>query len=175
MRRFLFGILLAPALAACQSDAPEGERQAFTDGHFSIDVPDGWHSEYERGTVVLVGAETTAHNTIAIRSVARTGEWVAERTPDLVVPATEKSLAALPGAGPVTPRGAVHVGALEGAAFEVVYQPDVGGGARYERRHVVLVGAHRVFHVVHTAPEGSLDRSAAAFEAAVASLREEGV
>jgi hypothetical protein len=37
----------------------------------------------------------------------------------------------------------------------------------------VLVGKHRVFHVLHTAPVGQLDRTAQAFDAVIHSLREE--
>lgn len=165
--------LVAFTSLACSASEPAGTRELFTPEHFSINVPDGWRTERELGSIVFVGGSGVEHNTIAVRSVARRGDWVAERTLDVVLPATARALASLPDAA-VTPATRLRVGALEGAVYDVTYRPDAGQGARYGRRHAVLVGPERVFHVIHTAPIGALDKTDEMFEAALASLEEEG-
>lgn len=166
---------LGLATTACSGEELPGKRETFAKGRFAIQVPDGWTTEREPGAVVFVGDEASAldRNTIAVRSVAREGDWVVERTAELVVPATAKALAALPGAE-VTPATSLKVGDLVGAVFDVTYEPVAGNGERYARRHAVLVGRDRVFHLIHTAPVADLARTAASFDIAVKSLREEG-
>lgn len=167
--------LIALVVASCSGDELPGTREHFAKEGFSIHVPDHWSTEREPGGVVFVGDTDRAldRNTIAVRVVARTGDWVAERTPDLVLPATAKALGALPGAavGSATP---LTVDGLVGASFELTFSPVSAGGERFQRRHVVLVGKGHVFHITHTAPEGELAKSASEFDVAVKSLREEG-
>lgn len=161
--------VVALLLASCAGADLPGTRETFTNEGFSINVPEGWSTERDRGSIVFV----SGHNTIAVHAVARSGEWVVERTPELVIPATARTLAALPSAT-VSAMKPLKSGDLIGAVFDVTYSPDAVHGARYQRRHAVLVGKERVFHIFVTAPQGELAKSAAWFEIAVKSLEEEG-
>ena len=170
---FGLGLLGLLALASCVVEG-DSDRQVLSDRGFSMMPLDGWTETTTRGDLVFLGPEEMGlqRNTIAIRSARKHGEWSKPRTPDLVVPATAKLLDALPGrrmsrAVPMRGNG------LIGAAFDVSFEPRAKDGQRYSRRHVVLVGEKRVFHVLHTAPEGDLEYTAEVFDAVIDSLREE--
>lgn len=167
MRRFSLFVLV-PLVLACGQPAYDGPRFTSSQDHFSVAQLDGWSVSREFGSTVFANERTT----IAIRSVAREGDWVAERTPELVFPAARRVLEALPGAKQVR-QTEVDVGDFEAVSFEVEFRPSQKVEA-YERRHVVLVGEHRVFHVMHTGPKGQLHPSEVAFKRMLETLREEG-
>ena len=58
-------------------------------------------------------------------------------------------------------------------AFDLTWTPEGQGGARFERRHVVVIGRGRVLHLLHTGPAGSLADTQKDFDAVVATIREE--
>lgn len=162
------------ALLGCQ--ATDGtKRRVYAEEQFSIAaLGDGWEEARERGALVFYGPASDGldRSTIVIRSVPRHGDWVDERTPERVVHATEVTLGALPKVQLGAPTPLARDG-LRGAAFELSFEPESGGGERYQRRHCVLVGPSRVFHVVHTAPAGELGLAASVFETVIGSIREE--
>jgi hypothetical protein len=165
-------MVLLVLLSACQADS--GPRWRDTDGHFSVVEPAGWTRGLEKGTTIYYAdaVEGAGPHSIAIRSVPRRGDWVAERTPELVLPATRQAVLGLPAADLVAETPWSRDG-LQGVLYQVSYAPPGGRGARYERQHLVWVGRERVFHVLHTAPAGELSQTADVFDAVVASLREE--
>jgi hypothetical protein len=166
-------LALCVCFAACQGES--GDRKAYRDHGFSMAELDGWAEKTERGSLVFVGPEEIglAHNTIAIRSVPVEGDWTDRRTAKLVIPATRKVVSALPGAELLAERQLAHK-RFEGKAFDLVFEPRKKKGERYGREHVVLVGKKRVLHLIHTAPEGDLEKSTEVFDHIVDSIREEG-
>ena len=156
--------------AACAADVP---RYVARDDHFSIAPLDGWRAERQLGSVVFVQDEVgegAGAATIAVRSVPK--DWAERRSPELLLAATEKVLRALPGAqvsGPVK----VDKDGAAAFAFDLTWTPEGQGGARFERRHVVVIGRGRVLHLLHTGPAGSLADTQKDFDAVVATIREE--
>ena len=170
-RRVLFVVaLMAAGAAACAADVP---RYVAKDDHFSIAPLDGWRAERQLGSVVFVQdevGEDTGEATIAVRSVAK--DWAERRDTAQLLAATEKVLRSLPGAqvsGPVK----VDKAGAAAFAFDLTWTPEGQGGARFERRHVVVIGRGRVLHLLHTGPAGSLADTQKDFDAVVATIREE--
>lgn len=161
-------------LCSCQQAEPELASQTFADDGVSFAPPDGWRLRRDRDTLVMVEQATGAagRSTIAVRSVPIERGGVV-RTADNVLPSTETVLRALPGAQLSDPTKVEHP-AYDGVAYDVTFVPQSRRGQTYQRRHVVLFAWSRVFHVLHTGPSGQLDRSRAAFEKVLASIREEG-
>ena len=159
-------------LVGCQAEG--GERFVSEEDHFSIREMDGWTVKRDRGAAVFAGAAELGlgHNTIAIRSAPLQGDWVEDRTVQGVTLATAKVLEALPKAQ-VEPSTPVVISGFRGARFDLSFEPRSKKGQRYARRHVVLVGKRRLYHIVHTAPEGDLQYTAEVFDAVVSSLNEE--
>jgi hypothetical protein len=169
------GFAVALAATACQSESHE--RSRFVEEHLSIASLDDWTAKRQRGSLVFVGPEAAGlqQHTIAIRVVPRGTEgkdgWVEERTYERVATATKVVLEALPGAEVSPPERLVR-GHFDGAVFDVTFSPP-GKEGRYQRRHVVQVGQKFVYHLIHTAPEGTIGQTAVSFDTIVASLREE--
>jgi acyl transferase domain-containing protein len=167
------GVALVATLGAAACQVDDGPRYRSDEGHFSMVQLDGWSATHERDAVVFYGDdEEPGRASIAIRSVPRTGDWVEERTPSGVTVATKTALQGLPGAQLSSQRSVSEHG-MTGMVFELSFEPRGRDGARYERTHVVLVGKGRVFHILHTAPEGALGATAQQFDAVVTSFREE--
>ncbi len=175
--RTLAGLLVVLAVAACGSQSAKepyaGPRFRSPESHFSTRELPHWRATRDRNATVLIyeGAEGK-QSTISVRAVPISGEWVADRTPEIVFPATAKWLASLPEARVSTP-SEVNEDGFRGVSFDLSFVPSTGRGARYERRHVVLIGSKYVFHITHTGPAGSLAATSDEFDAVLASFREE--
>jgi hypothetical protein len=165
--RALLAVLVAAACGTPVAEPPDGPRYHAERERVSFVAPEGWTTGRERDALVF----TSHRNTIAVRSVPVEHDWVKTRAPELVFPATETYLRALPGAT-VSGSDAIRRAGFQGRVFSVTFQPR-SAPTPYERRHAVLVGAKRVVHVVLTAPVGFLDETRAEFDAVIASLREE--
>ena len=158
-------------LVGCKN-APPPARHVAREDQVSFTIPDGFRLDHQKGTWVLIGQAGHARTTIAIRSVPVSG-WSEPRTPDTVLPATLATLRALPGAkvkGP-EPRKDIRYRSYE---YDVVFEPRSRHGEEYERRHVVVFGSNRVFHVLLTAPRRDLVHSRSAFNQVLDSIEEEG-
>lgn len=169
------------SLSACSgnSGAPKagddykGARYVAAEDHFSICALPAWRAVRERGAVVFADtAPGHERATIAIRAVPIVGEWTEARTPEVVLPATEQALNAL-AHGRVSAGTELSRTDFRAMQWDLVFDPPGVGGRHYARRHVVLIGDQYVIHVIHTAPEGQLDATAATFQAVVDSLKEE--
>jgi hypothetical protein len=160
-----FALVLGILLAACSTQDEAAPRYVAKQEHFSLRPPAGWTAHRELGSVVF--AREGATPTIAVRTAP-----LAKRDRAAIVPATAKVLRALPGATVSLPTE-ITLGGMTAVSFDVSYTPDPRSGARYDRRHVVLVGKKHVIHLLHPDRAGSLAGTAAAFAAAIASVREE--
>jgi hypothetical protein len=168
-RRLL--VLLSLALAACGSSRDDDRRRYVSPTeHFSIHEPSGWSAGRDHGTDTFRSPDQ--RTVIAVRSVANDPDRVEPRRADLVLGATEKVLAALPGA---EVRGPVVLDELRyrAWAFDVRFTPP-DKQKRVWRRHVVVWGSEHLFHVMVTTTDPELAEPAAkAFAEVLASLREE--
>jgi hypothetical protein len=162
--------LTVVVVAACSSSG-DGPRYAAKRGHYSIlALGDSWSESRDLGATVF----SDGHGgTIAIRAVAKQKGWPEPREADLVFPATERVLRSLPGAEVSGPQP-VGIEGFQAVAYDVTFTPSRGGGERYQRRHVTLIGRRGVWHLLHTAKEGALAETSAAFERTLESFREEG-
>ena len=169
----LWAALLTALVTACQGSGSDGPRTTYEDDHVSLRALPGWQARHEREVLVLVGPESAGlqDTTISIHSVPVEGDWVDPRTPETVIPATAKVLAALPQARLAPVRDAGHP-RYRGQVFDVTFVPR-GKQQPYQRRHAVLVGKSRVYHIWLTAPDGRLEPTAHLFSDVVASVREE--
>jgi len=159
--------LLATALAVGCSDAPpppadERERFESKQDELSLVVPSGWAVTHDRGALILASSEHP-RRTIAIRSLPLSGGGAAAK----VTSATETVLRNLPGVDDLARRP--FSGPISGIEYQLTFEPDHRG--RYARRHLLLTGERRGFHVIETAPDRVGDD--AIFGDLVASLREE--
>jgi hypothetical protein len=167
-------VVVAAALAiGCGSTAEDKRPRHHSDeDHVSVYSPPGWEVQRELGSLVLVadpGGEA-ARNTISIRTAPVEGAWTERRTRELVLPATEKVLAALPSAK-VSPPVELEVGGRAAVAYDVSWVPQ-GKKTRYERRHVVVFANDHVYHVMHTGPAAQFAKGKKVFDAVLASLEE---
>jgi hypothetical protein len=165
----------APTAAEPSSEVVqvEGAKDQTVTSHqdgYSTLVPIGWTYRRETGALVFTSSGSRP-STIFVQSGRLSGEWVKERTPELILNATERALRSLPQAivkSPVT----LNKRGFKAVAFDLSYAPRRGEGRRYDRRHIVLIGK-RVLHVVHTAQSGALGETAAEFQFVVDNLKEE--
>jgi hypothetical protein len=157
---------------ACQASEENKNRHTAEEDQVSFAIPDGFRLRRDRDTWVLVGQQARSRSTIGVRSVPRDG-WSEDRSPDSVLPATELVLRDLPGAEVTGPVKLSHP-AYPAFAFDVVFEPRSRRGERYRRRHVVLFGESRVFHVLATSPDKQSQALKAAFERVLETVREEG-
>jgi hypothetical protein len=160
-------ICMVLAGTACQGDPPARFTSEQDDCSFT--ELSGWSASRERGSLLLRD-DAGSRATIVVRSAAAEGDWVEPRNPALVDRAVRKVLASLPEArlsGPTPVTGELH-----GTSFDVIFVPR-GKSQRYLRRHVVLYGKERVFHVVLTAPHPAAESGAKTLERIVDSFREE--
>lgn len=170
-------LVVAFALGACgSSDRPRtgadysGPRFTSAEDHFSARTLPDWEQRRERGA--LVWKEPDARRTIAVRAVPLDAGNGEVRTAAGVLAATEKALRGLPSAD-LGPLHKLDRADFEAAAWDVTFVPPGMGRARYERRHVTLVGSTWVLHVVMTAPRGELQAGEKVFASFVDSIREE--
>jgi len=175
MRGWILFAPLALSMAACQGggdNSRSGKIHVADQDHVSFAELDGWSLRHDRGTWVQVGQGERELSTISIRSVDRNG-WSEDRSPELVLPATETSLRALPSAQVHGPKDLDHP-VYPASVFAVTFEPRSKKGKRYQRRHVVVFGDQRIFHVLLTAPDGAIENSQKPFDTVVNSVREEG-
>lgn len=161
-------VFVLAVLGGCSSGGYSGPRYQSANDGISFAQLDGWVVSRERATLLLRRAGRTA--TIAIRAVPRDG-WSEPRTRENVFPAVASALRALPGAHVSGPTD-LDTADYPAVAFDVEFAPP--GGRRYQRRHVSLIAEDHVIHVFLVAPAGQLGASRRAFDAIVASVREEG-
>ncbi len=157
---------LALFLVACQGE--DFDRLSLKDQGLSIRSLPNWELSRDRGSVILRGPDRA---TIVIRAVARQDPRSDERTDNAVVVATEKVLRSYPKAtleGPTK----VEDSNLDGVSYSLTFRPS-GKDRTYERRHVVLFGQGRVYHLWHTAPRGKLKETEKEFAQIVASSQGE--
>ena len=155
-------------LVACASEEAPRQRHEDDHGGYVVAYPRAWTISRERGAAVFISDDQ--RHRIIIRSATRPPE-VIERKPTAepdVYAATAQVLRSLPQARVSEPKTIEHP-TLRGARFRVTFTPL--GKQAHQRMHVTLVGAKRVFHVIHTAPTADeLDETA--FNQMVSSLRE---
>ena len=157
---------IALLLFGCQADS--FDRFNSEEDAVSVMALDGWSQSRQRGSLLFTTPDVLDRTTIAVRSAERQRDT---RFGDLVS-ATATVLDGLDEAKVVGPRPIDH-GHLKATSFEVTFIPPKRS-ERYQRRHVVLLGQERIFHVLHTAPEGELGATQEVFSQVVSSLREEG-
>jgi hypothetical protein len=163
---------LAVVLLAAPGCNRGEERFRSAEDGFSIHQLRGWHADRQKGSIVFRGptGRGLAETTIVIRSVPHEKVRPHAREPRGLVEATATVLGGLP-ASVVSKASAPGHSSLGGGRFSVTFEPP-GKEERYARTHVALAGKRRIFHLMHTAPEGALEKSAARFDDVVASLRE---
>lgn len=143
--------------------------------HYNAMAPKGWRTGVDQDvTVFAADFVNGSRTTIAIRSAPRDGAWETRRSADAIVPATRKAIAGMAEVKTLSETVATSGdGVMSGTEFDFTYVPASRPGLRYERRQIVLVGAKRVFHILHTGRVGALDATDRSFREVVASLREE--
>lgn len=171
MRPAALTLLVVIGGSACQSSSYD--RVFFDDLHLAMADLEDWTLEREPGSLIFV-ADPDAFGdrvTITVRSSRRLeADAPGDGTTTSVIAATEAVLAAMPEARVSEPR-LTRRGEMTAAYFDLTFRPR-RKAERYDRRHVVLIGQRRVFHLFHTGPQGALEASAGVFEDVVASLRE---
>lgn len=147
---------------------------SFPSEGYSTLVPRGWSYRRERGITVFTSPRrsSTGTATVFVQPANHALERARKQTPEAIMAATERAIRLLP-AAKVTSHNAIKRGEFTGVEFDLSYRPSTSSDRRYDRKHVILAGK-RVFHVVHTAPEGQLRLTAAEFESVLQNLREEG-
>ena len=144
--------------------------------HFSVALPAGWKLTEEYGSLVLAAdGDPRKRDSILVRAarIEGGGDSAEKRTPEVVLPATKRTILGLPGATLETERPVQYAG-LAGHEYTFSFMPKGKPGQRYERRHVVLFGTGgNLFHVVHTGRPGALRRTRGEFESVLSSLKEE--
>lgn len=151
------------------------ERVPYDDLHLEVQAMDGWTLERQPGALVFVGdpAAYGERVTITIQSSKKLAPDVPNAdASDAIIEATEVVLRGMPEAE-VEPGQRTERAGMKAAYFDASFRPR-NRSQRYERRHVVLIGNRRVFHLLHTAPAGGLVASADEFEHVVRSIRERG-
>ena len=111
----------------------------------------GWKQSTQHGATVFKDPDSRA--TIAIRSAPFRSREAGMRDASTVVAATETVLRGLPRAHLRSSR-AVKDERFQGRTFDVEFTP-AGKRTKYERRHTVLIGEMRIYHVWLTAPVGT--------------------
>jgi hypothetical protein len=165
-------VIMAFLAASCQADDRTGDIHVAEHDQLSFEVPSSYRLTRQRDAWLLVGEDTRAGSSIAIRSVVR--DQTPERSdPDLLRAATETALHAYPSAsvkGPI----ALDDAPYPGFAFDVTFRPRGQNGDRFRRRHTTLIGSHRVFHVIETWPATRSETARRDYERVLRSVREEG-
>ena len=165
-------LLALSAVAGCQAESFDRINE---DG-ISFAALDSWAMHRERGSVVLSGGPAGFDKTrIVVRAVdvPQSQRNQTRRSPRRVFDATKQVLEALPDARVIGPFPDVHP-SFRSARFSLSFASK-DTGARTQRRHVVLVAPDQsqIVHVFVTAPDDTIDQSAAVFDEVVASLRKE--
>lgn len=170
--RFWFGALVLVAVAPLGCNADEDRFRSKEDG-FSIQQLVGWRADRERGSIVFRGPRELGmgETSIVVRAVALEKVRPHAREADGLAKAVATILGGLP-ASVVSRASAPGHPSFAGTRFEATFKPP-GKERRYARTHVAVLGKRRLFHLMHTAPEGALKKSAHIFDKVVASLREE--
>ncbi len=169
-------VAAAVLLVGCRGEEESAERIVVPDDGVSYLAPAGYTARRDRDTWVLSRQGERARTTIAIRTV-KNADWSTDgsqgRPPDVVIPATELALKALPGAEVSRTRSREHA-EYRASELSVVFTPRSRGGERYERTHVTLFAPEHVIHVFQTAPAGRAAITAGDFARVVDSIREDG-
>ena len=149
------------------------ERFTTKDDAFSMRQLSGWAIQRIKGAIVFQGpsARGLTETTIVVRSVPLENVRPHAREEQGLSRATASVLAGLPNSNVSTAKPTGHAD-LRGVRYELTFEAP-GKDVRMARTQVALLGEKRLFHLMHTAPEGALQATAVLFDEAVASLREE--
>lgn len=170
-------LCLAIAVAGCSSSS--SSEGASTRSYnrvqgYSVNEPTGWSRQVDSTAATIYrGTGEHAKHTIVIRSTSKPS-MLSDRlpaTPENIEQQTKVAIMSLPGA---RLKGTRQIENASGPAEELAFtfRPQSGGGRSYQRRHVVIVGATKIFHVFYTAPANETV-DAEQLDAVVTSLREE--
>jgi hypothetical protein len=165
-------VVVAVLAASCGggTERPEPEQIFQNREHgYSVGQPEGWTTSNDRGSTRFSPAN--GKQTIVVRSALRPNEIIEGKptSNDDVIAATRKVLAQLsPRVGGPNP---IDDAELTGVEFELTFKPP-SVGTLYQRKHVVLFGQQRIFHVIWTAPQGE-GFEEAAMRLVVSTLKEE--
>jgi hypothetical protein len=158
-------------VAAAGCNRGEDRFRSKEDG-FSIAQLPGWQADREKGSIVFRGPRELGmtETSIVIRAVPLDKVRSHARDRKGLTESIASLLGGLPASVVSRPLPSGHP-TFEGTRFSVTFEPP-GKSVRYARTHVALLGNDRLFHLMHTAPDGALTRSARLFDEVVASLRE---
>jgi hypothetical protein len=165
-------VIALAGLATSSCNRGQDRFRSEQDG-FSIRALPDWQADREKGSVIFRGprAPGTAETSIVVRSVPLDRVRPRARDTGGLSEAVAGVLAGLPASVVSRPELSGHP-RLEGTRYAATFEPP-GKSGRYARTHVAVLGDAHLFHLMHTAPEGALDQSAALFDEVVASLREQ--
>jgi len=155
---------------ACNAEKP---RFGAEDDGFSMRQLPGWEITREKGAIIFLGPAARGQNetTIVVRSVPLAEVRPTAREESGLSHATANVLAGLPNSNVSRAKPTGH-DEMRGVRYQVSFDPP-SKERRFERTQIALLGQDRLFHLMHTAPEGALQTTAPLFEEVVASLREE--
>lgn len=147
-------VALVLLLNACTGDdgpVHETHRWVSVERDYSLQVPDGWTFREERGSTVFTAPDGRKHS-VVLRTAPIPHEIAEGRSTskDDITKATQQVVQSLPSAH-VQRRWTLDDSTLPAEAFSVDFQPS-STKQRYQRHHVVLIGSHRIYHLIHTAP-----------------------
>ncbi|MBZ0232447.1 MAG: hypothetical protein K8M05_08975 [Deltaproteobacteria bacterium] len=144
MTRLALALLFVTVGGCADAELDSAPRFKAEPEGFSCILPDDWQLTRDRGAVILTSTENRRH-TLVVRSVPLS----ASRDSANILADTEIVLQGLPG---VELEGTRELtGALPSTEYRLTFVPPTSS-ERFRRRHVVLRGTSRVFHVIETAP-----------------------
>lgn len=156
MRGLLTVMLLSTGCTGSEERSePRHTMQRYTNTAemYSLDAPEGWTASLDRGSTIFTAPGGLKH-TVVVRSAPTPLHIIDgnETSKEDVIAATQKALQLLP-KGSIERQWTVAGTQLRAEAFSVRFTPP-GFAKQYARTHVVVLGKHRVFHVMYTAPIG---------------------
>lgn len=152
-------------------EAVPTHRYISPEDRYALDAPDEWTISRDRGATVFTAPRGKKHS-IVVSTAPKPIQLVEgrETSAEDVAAATERVLKTLPRAS-IERRWTIRGAATPAQAFALEFTPP-GLNRRYQRVHVVVVGAERLFHLTYTAPANE-QISDAALQQMVVGLQEE--